>query len=75
MITFMVDHSFKDDYYYVNDIEVDVDDGKEKERIEKAIEEHELIGYIGYPSAESFVSILGVDKSQIDIETDKIDLY
>lgn len=74
MIKFRIDHSHEEDYFYVEDIELKVDDEIERERIEKAIIEHKLRGYIGYPDIEYFALCLGVDKMLIDIDVDEFDI-
>ncbi|MBD8028608.1 hypothetical protein H9636_18395 [Ureibacillus sp. Re31] len=78
MIYVHIDHSYEDDYFMISEIEVEVDDISEKERIEKLIEENNIVGQLvdgDSGLALRLADLLNVNVSIIDIDTNEIDLY
>lgn len=44
MIEILLDHSYEDDYFMISDVSIKIKDESEKERIEKLVEKHNIIG-------------------------------
>lgn len=77
MIEFLFDHSYEDDYYVLSNVTVSIKDSLEKERIERLVKEHKLIGMQEYPDrdlAQRIANLLKVDVKLIDFDTEEIDL-
>lgn len=77
MIEVLLDHSYEEDYFQIDTITVNLDDLKEKERIEKVIKEKGLEGQLIEPDrffSERIAKVLGVDKKMIDIDTNEMDI-
>lgn len=75
MIYFIVDHSYSDDYFYIDDIKVKISDEEEKKRIEERIKKSGLLASTQYPDSKYFARLLGVDEKEIDIDVQDIDVY
>jgi hypothetical protein len=75
MIEILLDHSYEDDYFIISRISVNIKDASEKERIEKIVEKHNLVGMIGYPDKLFIADLLKVDATIIDFDVNEIDLY
>lgn len=78
MINVSVDHSYEDNSYVIDSIEVTIDDPKEKQRIQDIIKSQSLEGKtVDYPDTllTDLSDWLEVEKEKIDIDTNESDLY
>jgi hypothetical protein len=78
MIEILVDHSSTENYTYLSDISVNIKDPIEKERIERIIEQSNLIGNLEYPDRDfqkSVAELLDVDGGLISVDINEIDLF
>ena len=78
MINVSVDHSYEDNSYVIDSIEVTIDDTKEKQRIQDIIKSQSLEGKtVDYPDTllTDLSDWLEVEKEKIDIDTNESDLY
>jgi hypothetical protein len=77
MIEILFDHSYEDDYFRLSDVSVNIKDASEKERIEKLVKQHNLVGKMEFPGHDLklyIAKILGVDVKLIDFDTNEIDI-
>lgn len=78
MIEISIDHSSAENYTYLSDISVNIKDPIEKQRIERIIEQNNLIGSLEYPDRDfqrRLAELFGVYEGLITVEMDEIDMY
>lgn len=76
-IDVLYSHSYEDDYFHLDDIQVYVEDVDEKKRIENKVSESGLLGSLEYPDRDfqnRIARILEVDSKIINVDTEEIDL-
>lgn len=75
MIIITIDHSYEDDYFMISDIEVNLSDEKEKNRILKNFEQLNQCLVDSDSSLRKMIArTLGVAVELIDLNTNEIDL-
>ncbi|MCR3921745.1 MAG: hypothetical protein NUK65_04395 [Firmicutes bacterium] len=75
MITIIIDHSYEDNYFMISEIEVNIADKEEKERIMEKFKQ--IAGALVMPDNElkqRIADTLEVDIDLIDLDTNEIDL-
>lgn len=76
-IDILYSHSYEDDYFHLDNIEVHVENPNEKKRIENKVREIGLLGSLEYPDRDfqnRIAKILEVEPKIINIDTEEIDL-
>lgn len=77
MIEIIIDHSYEDSYFMISEVNVNIKSESEKMRIEKLLKERNLIGSLIHPDQQlktRISKLLEVDESEIDFDTNEIDL-
>ncbi|MEC3884577.1 hypothetical protein VKA52_12660 [Halobacillus sp. HZG1] len=77
MIEVLMDHSYEDDYFMISDVTVNLKDAQEKDRVEKLVEKHNLVGRlvdVDRGLSRRIASLLNVDDKLIDLDTNEIDM-
>lgn len=77
MIKFTFDHSYAEDYFALSYVDVDIKDEKKKEKVEDKIKLLNIGGMVEYPDRhlkKKLAEFLEVDVSEIDFDTEEIDL-
>lgn len=77
MIEIFIAHSYEDDYFMISDVSVKINNESEKERIEKLVEKHNIIGALvdgDKGLALRIADLLEVDVRIINLDTNEIDL-
>lgn len=77
MIYIILDHSYEDDYHMIAEINVNISDISEKERVEKLVEQLNIEGNlvdVDNNLGNRIAELLDVDSSIIDFDTNEIDL-
>lgn len=77
MIEVLMDHSYEEDYFMISDVTVNLKDNREKDRIEKLVEKHNLVGRLvdgDRGLSKRIANLLKVDVKLIDLDTNEIDL-
>lgn len=75
MINVFIDHSYEEDYFMIDRIIVNLDDNKEKARIENLAKqlEGEFVEAANNLLNKRIANFLEVDVSLIDLDTNEID--
>lgn len=74
-IEVLIDHSYEEDYFLIDTVNVNLADEKEKERVDQLAKEIEgkLVDFDSI-AGERIAEFLKVDVSIIDIDTNEIDI-
>lgn len=77
MIEIQIDHSSEDDYSVISEVLIKIKDVSEKERVEKLVEKHKIVGSLvdaDRSLALKIADLREVDVRIIAIDTNEIDL-
>lgn len=77
-ISITLDCSYNDDYFSISYVDIKLSDEKEKERVQKIVDEKavegSLVDLYGDELTDHFANLFQVDKDLINIDTNEIDL-